>query len=42
MANHVHPLATPSDETSVPSAPQSVGRRYLKHFNYAYRPLSVG
>ena len=37
MTNHVHLLATPSQETSVPKTLQSVGRRYVQYFNYTYR-----
>jgi putative transposase len=37
MTNHVHLLATPSNETSVPKTLQSVGRRYVQYFNYTYR-----
>lgn len=36
MTNHMHILATPSDRGSVPRAMQSVGRRYVQHFNRAY------
>jgi putative transposase len=37
MTNHVHLLATPSQEQSVSKTLQSVGRRYVQYFNYAYR-----
>jgi len=37
MTNHVHLLATPSQETSVPKTLQSVGRRYVQYFNYTSR-----
>ena len=37
MTNHVHLLATPSQETSVPKTLQSVGRRYVQYFNTTYR-----
>jgi len=37
MTNHVHLLATPSDEQSVPKTLQSVGRRYVQYFNHTYR-----
>lgn len=33
MSNHVHLLATPQQETSLPKTLQSVGRRYVRHFN---------
>lgn len=36
MTNHVHLLATPGAETSLPKTLQSVGRRYVQHFNYTY------
>ena len=37
MTNHVHLLATPSHETSLPKTLQSVGRRYVQYFNSTYR-----
>jgi putative transposase len=37
MTNHVHLLATPEHEHSLPKTMQSVGRRYVQHFNYTYR-----
>lgn len=37
MTNHVHLLATPSAESSLPKTLQSVGRRYVQYFNYANR-----
>jgi len=36
MTNHVHLLATPSDETSISKTLQSLGRRYVQYFNFAY------
>jgi putative transposase len=36
MTNHVHLLASPADEASAPKALQSVGRRYVQHFNNTY------
>jgi len=36
MTNHVHLLASPSDETSISKTFQSVGRRYVQYFNYYY------
>ena len=36
MTNHVHLLATPEDEQSLPKTLQSVGRRYVQYFNYTY------
>lgn len=37
MTNHVHLLASPLHEASVPKTLQSVGRRYVQYFNAAYR-----
>ena len=37
MTNHVHLLATPEHEQSLPKTMQSVGRRYVQYFNYAHR-----
>jgi putative transposase len=37
MTNHVHLLATPEHENSLPKTLQSVGRRYVQYFNYAHR-----
>ena len=37
MTDHVHLLATPSDETSAPRTMQSVGRRYVQYFNYTHQ-----
>jgi putative transposase len=36
MTNHVHLLATPSDIGALPRVLQSVGRRYVQHFNRSY------
>lgn len=36
MTNHVHLLATPESEKSIPGTMQSVGRRYVQYFNYCY------
>ncbi len=36
MTNHVHILATPRTKDSIPKTLQSVGRRYVQYFNYAY------
>ena len=36
MTNHVHLLATPSDTHGLPRLLQSVGRRYVQHFNRSY------
>lgn len=37
MTNHIHLLATPATEQSVPKTLQSVGRRYVQYFNYRYQ-----
>ncbi|MBW2545145.1 MAG: transposase, partial [Deltaproteobacteria bacterium] len=34
MTNHVHLLATPGNEQSIPKTLQSVGRRYVQYFNH--------
>jgi len=34
MTNHIHLLATPSCETSIPKTLQSIGRRYVQYFNH--------
>jgi len=36
MTNHVHLLASPETEHSLPKTLQSVGRRYVQYFNYSY------
>ena len=36
MTNHVHLLASPTEETSISKTFQSVGRRYVQYFNYHY------
>lgn len=36
MRNHVHLLVTPEMEFSLPKTMQSIGRRYVQHFNHAY------
>jgi putative transposase len=36
MTNHVHLLATPETPESLPKAMQSLGRRYVQHFNRAH------
>lgn len=36
MINHVHLLASPRDEASLPKTLQSVGRRYVQYFNHVY------
>lgn len=37
MTNHVHLLVTPSTETAIGQVMQSVGRRYVAHFNSTYK-----
>src|SRR5579872_4269402 len=36
MTNHIHLLASPEVEESVPKTLQSVGRRYVQYFNFRY------
>ena len=36
MSNHVHLLATPEQEASLPKTLQSVGRRYVQYFNHTH------
>jgi putative transposase len=37
MTNHIHLLATPEFSHSISKVFQSVGRRYVRYFNFAYR-----
>ena len=37
MSNHIHLLATPHSAHSISKVFQSVGRRYVQHFNHAYQ-----
>ncbi|MGB5466169.1 MAG: transposase [Sedimenticolaceae bacterium] len=37
MTNHVHLLATPSEPDGLSRMMQSLGRRYVRYFNYMYR-----
>lgn len=37
MTNHVHLLVTPQTENGVSRMMQSVGRRYVRYFNYTYK-----
>ena len=37
MTNHIHLLASPTTEDSVPKTMQSVGRRYVQYFNFHYQ-----
>ncbi|MET0119217.1 MAG: transposase [Sedimenticola sp.] len=41
MTNHVHILATPKEETSIPKTMQSLGRQYVRYFNYSYKRKSM-
>lgn len=36
MTNHVHLLVTPGRDNAVSRLMQSLGRRYVAHFNFAY------
>jgi putative transposase len=37
MTNHVHLLATPYSERGISKMLQSLGRRYVRYFNYSYK-----
>ncbi|MGH8807042.1 MAG: transposase [Noviherbaspirillum sp.] len=37
MTNHIHILASPGTEDSVPKTMQSLGRRYVQYFNFRYK-----
>ena len=37
MTNHIHLLATPKEEDSISKVFQSVGRKYVRYFNYTYQ-----
>ena len=37
MTNHIHLLATPGAQDSISKVFQSVGRRYVQHFNFKYK-----
>lgn len=37
MTNHIHLLASPGLQESVPKTMQSVGRRYVQFFNFRYK-----
>ena len=37
MTNHVHILATPQTEESISKTMQSLGRRYVRYFNYTHQ-----
>ncbi len=36
MTNHVHLLASPLEESSIPKTMKSIGRKYVQYFNYHY------
>ena len=37
MTNHIHLLASPTSEESIPKTLQSLGRRYVQYFNFRYQ-----
>lgn len=37
MTNHIHLLATPEYDDSISKVFQSVGRKYVQHFNFTYK-----
>lgn len=37
MTNHVHLLLTPKDDSGVSKLMQTLGRLYVRHFNYSYQ-----
>ena len=37
MTNHIHLLASPATEESIPKTLQSLGRRYVQYFNYLHQ-----
>jgi putative transposase len=37
MTNHVHLLVTPATAESLPRTMQSLGRRYVRHVNWAHK-----
>jgi putative transposase len=37
LPNHIHLLVTPQEADSVPKMMQSIGRRYVQHFNSTYQ-----
>ncbi|WP_438864314.1 transposase [Neptunicella sp.] len=37
MTNHVHLLCTPHNESSIGKMMQSLGRQYVRYFNYQYK-----
>jgi len=37
MTDHVHLLLTPEENTSISRMMQSLGRRYVRYFNYSYK-----
>ncbi len=41
MANHVHLLVTPSTQDGVSKMMQSLGRQYVRYFNYKYQRVGT-
>ena len=37
MTNHVHLLCTPKEENAVSKMMQSIGRMYVRYYNYTYQ-----
>ena len=37
MTNHVHLLMTPSSSQAISRTMQSLGRHYVRYFNYSYQ-----
>jgi len=37
MTNHVHLLMTPSSSQAISHTMQSLGRHYVRYFNYSYQ-----
>lgn len=37
MTNHVHILSTPSSTNGIYSMTQTLGRQYMRYFNYTYK-----
>ena len=41
MTNHVHLLCTPSNTTGIAKMMQSLGRQYVRYFNYTYQRTGI-
>jgi putative transposase len=41
MTNHVHLLCTPSNTTGISKMMQSLGRQYVRYFNYTYQRTGI-